>query len=64
MNNVQDAIFPLMWVDEGADIDEENVDKLKSMLITPLKLAEAAKWGLVALGAVLTILGVFMFIKA
>ena len=26
-------IFPVVWVDEGADIDEENLDKLKSMLV-------------------------------
>ena len=26
-------IFPLYWLDEGADIDAEGVDKLKSMLV-------------------------------
>ena len=29
-------IFPVVWVDEGADIDADNLDKLKSMLVRPL----------------------------
>jgi len=33
--NVNDTIFPLLWVDEGADIDKENLKKLKSLLVTP-----------------------------
>ena len=64
MSNIEDFLMPLLWVDEGADIDQENVDKLKKMLITPLKILEAAKWTLVALGILLAALGAFMFIKA
>ena len=57
-------IFPLMWVDEGADIDQENIDKLKSMLYTPITILEVAKWVLIVGGFVLLVLGVFMFVKA
>ena len=56
--------MPLLWVDEGADIDQENIDLLKEMLITPILILEAAKWTLIALGLLLAVLGAFMFIKS
>ena len=32
--NVQ-TIWPVVWVDEGADATQENLDLLKSMLVRP-----------------------------
>ena len=65
MANIPDfTLMPLLWVDEGADIDKENIDKLKKMLIIPIIILEAAKWTLVVLGLLLAALGGFMFIKA
>merc|ERR1712020_17164 len=64
MSKINDTLMPLLWVDEGADIDQENIDKLKKMLVTPMKILEAAKWTLVAVGILLAALGAFMFIKA
>ena len=58
------TLMPLLWVDEGADIDQENIDKLKKMLIIPIIITEVIKWGLVVIGLLLAVLGGFMFIKA
>ena len=30
--NVPELMFPVAWLDEGADIDQENIDKIKSMV--------------------------------
>ena len=65
MKNIKDfTLMPLLWVDEGADIDQENIDLLKKMLITPIIILEAAKWTLIVLGLLLAVLGAFMFIKS
>ena len=65
MKNIKDfTLMPLLWVDEGADIDQENIDLLKEMLITPILILEAAKWTMIALGFVLAVLGAFMYIKS
>ena len=65
MKNIKDfTLTPLLWVDEGADIDQENIDLLKKMLITPILILEAAKWTLIVLGLLLAVLGAFMFTKS
>ena len=63
LTQVEDRLIPLLWVDEGADIDQENIDKIKSKLVTPIKALEAVKWTLIALGALMAILSIFMAIK-
>jgi len=59
------VIFPVVWVDEGADIDADNLDKLKSMLVTPFLLVDIATGVLIGLGGVLVILagGLAFFCK-
>ena len=64
MKNIKDfTLMPLLWVDEGADIDQENIDLLKEMLITPILILEAAKWTLIALGFLLSVLGASNFFE-
>ena len=64
MKNIKDfTLMPLLWVDEGADIDQENIDLLKEMLITPILILEAAKWTLIALGLLLAVLGGYHFFE-
>ena len=60
MINMTEMIFPVMWIDEGADSDEENIKVFKSKLVTPVLLVDIAKWGLIALGALMTIGGIFL----
>jgi len=52
--------FPVVWLDEGADIDQENIDKIKELVTTPLLLLDIAKYGMIALGGFLTFLGAVM----
>ena len=51
------TIFPLLWVDEGADIDQENIDKLMKKVVMPKRILEGVKWTMIALGGLLFLLG-------
>ena len=56
-------LFPVLWADEGADLDEENADKLKSLLITPIKAVNIISIVLgVVLGSVAVILSLAIVI--
>merc|ERR550519_396753 len=60
LKNVTDVVFPVLWIDEGADIDEENIEMFKSKLVTPILIVDVAKWTAIGLGALMTIGGVFL----
>jgi len=49
-------IWPVVWVDEGADATQENLDLLKSMLVTPFILVDVATGLLIGVGGVLILL--------
>ena len=53
LENVLLNIFPLAWVDEGADIDDENLKKAKGALVTPFVAVDATKGVLIALGCMM-----------
>jgi len=53
--------FPVLWLDEGADIDQENIDKIKSMVTTPLLILDVVKYGLLSVGGIGLLLGASMF---
>ena len=36
LRNVRPNLFPIFWLDEGADLDEKNSKKYHKMLTTPL----------------------------
>jgi len=50
------TIWPVVWVDEGADATQENLDLLKSMLVTPFILVDVATGLLIGIGGVLILL--------
>jgi len=54
--------FPVLWIDQGADIedDEEMVDHLKSQLML-LNAADGIKWAGIGVGAAMAILGVVVY---
>ena len=64
LNNVKETLFPIFWLEESADIDQANIDKLKDMLIKPLKMAEIGQWVAVGVGAALGLIGFVLFIIA
>eukprot|EP00090_Calanus_glacialis_P004002 TRINITY_DN12983_c0_g1_i3.p1 TRINITY_DN12983_c0_g1~~TRINITY_DN12983_c0_g1_i3.p1 ORF type:complete len:556 (+),score=132.50 TRINITY_DN12983_c0_g1_i3:35-1702(+) len=58
--------FPILWIDEGADIDSdpEMVKKLKKQLVTPLNILNIGKWTAIGVGmAIFALGGVMTFIK-
>ena len=64
LNNVKETLFPIFWLEESADIDQANIDKLKDMLIKPLKMAEIGQWVAVGVGAALGLIGFVLFVIA
>merc|ERR1712037_63437 len=50
------TVWPVVWVDEGADANQENLDLLKSMLVTPFMLVDVGTGLLIGIGGVLLIL--------
>ncbi|XP_023349462.1 lysosome membrane protein 2 isoform X2 [Eurytemora carolleeae] len=55
LKNVREAIFPVVWVDEGATLDGENLDKLKAQLVTPFKAVDIGVGFMIGLGAIIII---------
>jgi len=53
--------FPILWLDEGADIDQENIDKVKKKVTTPLLLVDVARYTLIALGVAGVGLAILLF---
>lgn len=56
------VIFPLIWADESAELDEAFVEDFKSRLLTPVKIIGIVKWVVLILGIVLFILGLVVFV--
>ena len=51
-------LFPVLWADEGADLDEENENKFKDMVIKPSNIVNGVSVGVgMVLGAILFIIG-------
>merc|ERR1711915_248592 len=53
LKTVQDVVFPLVWVDEGADIDDENLKKAKGMLVAPFLAVDIGSGVMIAVGGLL-----------
>jgi len=53
---VNGTVWPVVWVDEGADANQENLDMLKSMLVTPFMVVDVGSYLLIGIGGVLLIL--------
>jgi len=49
-------VWPVVWVDEGADATQENLDLVKSMLVTPFILVDVGTGLLIGIGGLLLIL--------
>lgn len=62
LKGVRDLLHPILWLEEGADIDDENADKIKKMVVTPLVALEAVQWLLVALGGLGMLIAIGYFL--
>ena len=59
-----ELVFPLAWVDEGADIDKENLKKAKGLLVTPFIAVDAVTGILIGIGGLMMIVSVFWCLKS
>ena len=58
-------VFPVLWADEGADLDEENEKKFKDAVIKPTSIVNGLSIGLgIVFGAILFMLGVFIIARS
>ena len=64
LNSVKENVFPLAWVDEGADIDDENTKKAKGLLVTPFIAVDAVTGILIGVGGLMMIVSVFWCLKS
>jgi len=57
--------FPVLWLDEGADVDQdpEMVKKLKKELVTPLTALNVSKWVLIGVGIAMAVVGMFVTLR-
>jgi len=60
------STFPFLWLDLTASVtsDQEQVDKLKTQLVTPLMLLDVFSWLIIGVGIALTLLGGVIFVCA
>ena len=63
LENVVSNVFPLAWVDEGADIDDENLKKAKGALVTPFVAVDATMGVLIALGCMFIMGSIVQFCR-
>ena len=59
---VPKIILPMLWLDEGADIDEENSQLVKDLVVKPIKITVVFQWLFVAIGAVLMVVSAVVLI--
>jgi len=63
-NKFPHMFFPIVWVAEEGALDDDLVDEIKSRLLTPLKIANIAKWTLIGLGCFIIIVGAVILVIA
>ncbi len=45
-------MHPILWIDEGAVVDDANADKMAGMVLVPVTLATVLQWMMVAAGVI------------
>lgn len=56
-NDYNGIIFPVLWLDETAQVDEKNADLLKGKLLNKIALLNGLTLGVFAIGILLVTLG-------
>jgi len=64
MSNLKEPhyLFPMFWIEEFADLDNDYKEKLNNMLYKPLNIIAAAQWTMLAVGVMLLILMIILFV--
>lgn len=55
--NIPHIIYPLFWVDEQAELDDELIEEIKTKLVRPLNAVTIGKWTAIGVGSALFIGG-------
>ncbi|CAL4110951.1 unnamed protein product, partial [Meganyctiphanes norvegica] len=58
LKNVPELIYPILWVNESAVVPLDRSENLHQKLTKPKFVVKVACWGLVALGALLILIGI------
>lgn len=62
--NLKTTLFPIVWVDEGIELNEQMVELVNSSLINVLFYLEMVQWGSVGIGLVMLVgCSAWFFIK-
>ncbi|XP_063591608.1 lysosome membrane protein 2-like isoform X2 [Penaeus indicus] len=61
--NVPEVIFPILWVNESAVVDEATAQEVRKGVTLPFVVVDAVCGSLIAIGVVLIIVGAFRFYR-
>ncbi|XP_071446190.1 sensory neuron membrane protein 1 [Hetaerina americana] len=64
IKNAPSALFPVAWINEGVELDDANVNKLKDQLVNNLKIVAGVQWTLIGIGIALILAGTCFIILA
>ena len=57
-------LFPILWADEGGDLDTANADKFKDAIVKPSRIVLGLSIAIgMILGAVLVLIGIYMNVR-
>ena len=59
---VNETIFPILWVDKNAEIDDHRANKFKKEVLQPIEITKGVKYGLIALGAFIILIVLFIVV--
>ncbi|PNF38578.1 hypothetical protein B7P43_G03985 [Cryptotermes secundus] len=62
MKNLHAMIFPILWVDEGLELDDKYVSQLKSIFVI-ISIINIFKWITIVVGGILVATGLFILIQ-
>ena len=61
LNEVRDVFFPVVWFDEGAEIDKSWTRKYKNMVEVPLLLVDIFTYTALSMGSIFLIIALISF---
>ncbi|XP_043210576.1 sensory neuron membrane protein 2-like [Amphibalanus amphitrite] len=64
LEHIPEMLFPLIYTNETATIDQAHADELDSELMTPLKILTGTQWALIAVGALLVVVAAVMLVRS
>ncbi|XP_065563268.1 platelet glycoprotein 4-like isoform X3 [Artemia franciscana] len=60
----KDYYFPVLWVEEGADIDQATADLLKAQVYAVIYALDITGWAITSIGMILTLAGLLLTVQA